>query len=44
MELPARPDRTGISHLRMKLTERPVVTVTALVTLAPGPPPSPGHA
>ncbi len=36
VELPARPDRTGISHLRMKLTERPVVTVTALVTLAPG--------
>ena len=33
VELPARPDRTGISHLRMKLTERPVVTVTALVTL-----------
>ena len=27
VELPARPDRTGISHLRMKLTERPVVTV-----------------
>jgi carbon-monoxide dehydrogenase medium subunit len=36
IELPARPERTGISHLRMKLTERPVVTVTALVTLAPG--------
>jgi len=36
VELPARPDRTGISHLRMKLTERPVVTVTAVVTLAPG--------
>ena len=36
VELPARPERTGISHLRMKLTERPVVTVTALVTLAPG--------
>jgi aerobic carbon-monoxide dehydrogenase medium subunit len=34
VELPARPDRTGISHLRMKLTERPVVTVTALVTLS----------
>lgn len=34
IELPARPERTGISHLRMKLTERPVVTVTALVTLA----------
>ena len=36
VELPARPDRTGLSHLRMKLTERPVVTVTALVTLSAG--------
>lgn len=36
VELPARPERTGLSHLRMKLTERPVVTVTALITLAPG--------
>src|SRR5580658_1316231 len=35
VELPARPERTGLSHLRMKLTERPVVTVTALITLAP---------
>jgi carbon-monoxide dehydrogenase medium subunit len=35
VELPPRPPSTGISHLRMKLTERPVVTVTALVTLAP---------
>jgi len=34
VELPPRPPGTGISHLRMKLTERPVVTVTALVTLA----------
>jgi carbon-monoxide dehydrogenase medium subunit len=33
VELPARPDRTGLVHLRMKLTERPVVTVTALITL-----------
>ena len=32
VELPTRPERTGISHLRMKLTERPAVTVTALVT------------
>jgi carbon-monoxide dehydrogenase medium subunit len=32
VELPTRPERTGISHLRMKLTERPVVTVTAAVT------------
>ena len=35
VELPPRPDRTGLSHLRMKLTERPVVTVTARLTLAP---------
>jgi carbon-monoxide dehydrogenase medium subunit len=35
VELPPRPDRTGLSHLRMKLTERPVVTVTAQITLAP---------
>jgi carbon-monoxide dehydrogenase medium subunit len=34
VELPPRPDRTGLSHLRMKLTERPVVTVTAQVTLS----------
>jgi len=33
-----RPSRTGISHRRMKLTERPVVTVTALITLAPAAP------
>jgi len=33
VELPARPDRTGLSHRRMKLTERPVVTVTAHITL-----------
>ncbi len=33
IELPARPDRTGVSHLRMKLTERPVVTVTALISV-----------
>ena len=32
VELPARPERIGLSHLRMKLTERPAVTVTALVT------------
>jgi carbon-monoxide dehydrogenase medium subunit len=32
VELPARPERAGISHLRMKLTERPAVTVTAVVT------------
>jgi CO/xanthine dehydrogenase FAD-binding subunit len=35
IELPARAPSTGISHLHMKLTERPVVTVTALVTLTP---------
>jgi carbon-monoxide dehydrogenase medium subunit len=34
VELPARPDRTALSHLRMKLTERPAVTVTAMLTLA----------
>ncbi len=33
VELPARPDRTGLSHLRMKLTERPALTVTALVSV-----------
>ena len=44
IELPARPERTGISHLRMKLTERPVVTVTALITLAPGTALAPGAA
>ena len=32
VELPARPERTGLSHLPMKLTERPAVTVTAMVT------------
>lgn len=32
VELPPRPERTGISHLRMKLTERPAVAVTAVVT------------
>lgn len=34
VELPPRPARTGLSHLRMKLTERPAVTVTARLTLA----------
>jgi carbon-monoxide dehydrogenase medium subunit len=33
VELPARPDRTGLSHRRMKLTERPAVTVTAQITV-----------
>lgn len=33
VELPARPERTGLSHRRLKLTERPVVTVTALITM-----------
>ena len=33
VELPARPDRTGLSHRRMKLTERPAVTVTAQITM-----------
>jgi aerobic carbon-monoxide dehydrogenase medium subunit len=34
VELPARPHRTALSHLRFKLTERPAVTVTAMLTLA----------
>ncbi len=33
VELPARPHRTALSHLRMKLTERPAVTVTVMLTL-----------
>jgi aerobic carbon-monoxide dehydrogenase medium subunit len=33
VELPARPGSTGVSHRRMKLTERPAVTVTARITL-----------
>ena len=33
VELPPRPPGTGLAHLRMKLTERPVVTVTAMITL-----------
>jgi aerobic carbon-monoxide dehydrogenase medium subunit len=33
VELPGRPDRTGLSHRRMKLTERPAVTVTSQMTL-----------
>jgi carbon-monoxide dehydrogenase medium subunit len=32
VELPPRPDRAALSHLRFKLTERPAVTVTALLT------------
>jgi aerobic carbon-monoxide dehydrogenase medium subunit len=36
VEVPPRPPGTGLAHLRMKLTERPVVTVTALVTLGGG--------
>jgi len=32
VELPPRPPGAGLAHLRMKLTERPVVSVTALVT------------
>ena len=34
VELPARQDRTGLSHRRMKLTERPVVTVSAQITVS----------
>jgi aerobic carbon-monoxide dehydrogenase medium subunit len=33
VDLPTRPARTGLSHRRMKLTERPVVTATAQVSL-----------
>jgi carbon-monoxide dehydrogenase medium subunit len=36
VELPARPDRAALSHVRFKLTERPAVTVSAMLTLAPG--------
>jgi carbon-monoxide dehydrogenase medium subunit len=36
VELPARAESTGLAHLRMKLTERPVVTVTASVTTVRG--------
>ncbi len=36
VELPPRPHRAALSHLRMKLTERPAVTVTAMLTLAAG--------
>ena len=34
VDLPPRPDRAALSHLRFKLTERPAVTVTAMLTLA----------
>jgi aerobic carbon-monoxide dehydrogenase medium subunit len=37
VELPPRPAGTGLAHLRMKLTERPAVTVTAMITLTGGP-------
>jgi carbon-monoxide dehydrogenase medium subunit len=36
VELPRRPDHAALSHLRFKLTERPSVTVSAMLTLAPG--------
>jgi aerobic carbon-monoxide dehydrogenase medium subunit len=36
VDLPARPDRAALSHLRFTLTERPAVTVSAMLTLAPG--------
>ena len=36
VELPARPDRAALSHLRFTWTERPAVTVSAMLTLAPG--------
>jgi aerobic carbon-monoxide dehydrogenase medium subunit len=36
VELPALPGHTGIGHVRMKLHERPIVTVTALIQLNRG--------
>jgi carbon-monoxide dehydrogenase medium subunit len=35
VDLPPRPPRTALAHLRMKLTERPALTVTTLLTLTP---------
>ena len=36
VELPSRPGRAALSHLRFTLTERPAVTITAMLTLAAG--------
>lgn len=36
VELPSLPSGTGVAHCRMKLHERPVVTVTAMVQLQRG--------
>jgi carbon-monoxide dehydrogenase medium subunit len=36
IELPALPDGTGLAHVRMKLHERPVVTVAAMVQVTDG--------
>jgi aerobic carbon-monoxide dehydrogenase medium subunit len=36
VELPALQDGTGVSHVRMKLHERPVVTVAAMIRLTRG--------
>lgn len=36
VELPPRPDRTALSHLRFTLTERPAVTVTVMLTVSAG--------
>jgi aerobic carbon-monoxide dehydrogenase medium subunit len=36
VELPAIPGQAGIGHVRMKLHERPIVTVTAVVQLTRG--------
>jgi len=36
VELPPRPDRAALSHLRFKLTERPAVTVTVMLTVSAG--------
>jgi carbon-monoxide dehydrogenase medium subunit len=35
VEIPPRPPGTALAHVRMKLTERPAVTVTAMITLTP---------
>jgi len=36
VELPVFPDATGLAHVRMKLHERPAVTVAAMVRLTDG--------
>jgi aerobic carbon-monoxide dehydrogenase medium subunit len=36
VELPALPEGTGIAHVRMKLSERPAVTVAAMIRITRG--------